>query len=183
MIWEIERHNWLGLRAWESAMDVPRAMRQLIESDCDEKSRVGFELINNNVVVHGKLYEAAPATAGCLVIALGKCSDIARINILELLNDLCTLNTSDPMGESLYHKCISEVRKGIAIYLQLLQYGTVAEREQCVDLLSECAGSDQTLVEQVLWYFAKVRKLHLAPGLDERIDQALETLRSVLPNV
>jgi hypothetical protein len=183
MIWEAMRHTWSDLAALRTADVVPRAIEQLLESTNEDDARIAFELINNNVVVQGAILEAAPPTAACLVIALTCCSPIARINILELLNDLCGGNVSpqeEAEGYPLQHKCLQEIRKGFATYLYFLQYGTLPERRQCVDLLDMCAESDPSLAEQVVWHLGKLKELHLSSDIDALIDNTVKYRQEML---
>lgn len=178
-MWEVERHNWDELRAMGTAEQVPLVIEQLVHSASAAEAEAAFHFIDNLVVVQGCLYEAAPATAACLVLALPFSSPMARLTILELLNALCGANFApqeEIAARALQKKCLQEVRKGVASYLHLLQYGTVQERGQCVDLLDMCAEDDPSLVEQVLWYLVKVKELHLSAEFDELVTNTMSSL-------
>ena len=72
---------------------------------------------------------------------------------------------------------VYEIRKGLTSYLYLLQYGSVEERRECVDLLDMCTESDPSLIEQVVWHLTKLKELHLDSDIDDLIDN---TVRHIL---
>ena len=177
MIWESMRHNWDSLHAMVSASDVPRMIFQLLTATNEHEAGAVFDYIENNIVVQGRLFEAAPPTVGCLVIALPFSPPVARIAILELLNHLCGGNVSreeEEAGYPLRGKCLQEMRKGVAIYLYLLQYGSNEERRECIDLLDMCAESDPSLIEQVVWHLVKLKEQHSNTDLDNLADNTVK---------
>jgi hypothetical protein len=134
MMWEVKRHNWSELQAERNAAWVPQVIESLLNCATEEEAWEAAELIDNNVVVQGWLFEAAPATAACLVIALPFCPPHCRLTILELLGHLCGAPLA-PEGSEQYllqTKSRAEVRKGFAVYLALLESGSLAECFHCV---------------------------------------------------
>jgi hypothetical protein len=89
MMWEVERHNWSELEAEMGAGLVPQVIERLLNCATEEEAWEAAELLDNNVVVQGWLFDSAPSTAACLVIALPFCAPHCRLTILELLFHLC----------------------------------------------------------------------------------------------
>jgi hypothetical protein len=184
-MWELNRHKWHDLQAMVNAAVVPQAIEMLLNSTTEEDAWTAAELIENNVVVQGTLFEAAPPTAACLVIALPFCASGVRLPILELLNHLCGANVSpdDKAAYLLQSRCIQEVRKGVAVYLSLLESGSLEECSHCVDLLCMCAMLDPSLVGQVVYYLAQAKVRYLDADLRNLIDNTANVLiaRKAIP--
>lgn len=178
MMWEMKKHTWGELTAAVSAAFVPEAIARLVTSATEEEAWEAAELIDNNVVVQGWLFGAAPATAACLVIALPVCPRHCRITILELLGHLCG-PTLAPEGSEQYLlqlKSVAEVRKGLAVYLSLLEAGSLEECYRCIGLLDICALCDSSLVEQVVYYLARVKERFPDAHLHRLSDNTVELL-------
>jgi len=78
IMWELERFDWGSLRSVRSAAAVPGAIEALRTADTDDVAKEAYWRIDNEVVVQGELFEAAIATACCLVAALGSCTEASR---------------------------------------------------------------------------------------------------------
>lgn len=177
MIWESLRYNWTSLQAMISASDAPWMINRLITAKDEHDVNAVFDYINNNIVVQGRLFESAPPTAACLVIVLPFSPPVARLTILELLNHLCGGNVSpeeEEAGYPLQQKCLEEVKKGLTSYLYLLQYGSIHERRECIDLLDMCAESDPSLIDQVIWHLEKAKEQHWDSDIDDLIDNTVK---------
>ena len=79
-------------------------------------------------------------------------------------------------GNTLQGQCLQEVRKGVASYLYLLQYGSIEERRECIDLLDMCADSDPSLVAQVVWHLTRLKDQHLNSDVDNLIANTVKHL-------
>jgi hypothetical protein len=139
-------------------------------------------MIDNNVIVQGSLYEAAPPTTACLVIALASASAIARPKILELLQQLGSGSPDSSEiaigNDKIQQACLRELSKGLATYFSILENGTEEERIWCIDILGLCTIADPSLTEQVVWYYGKTKTEQPGESINKLIDGWLDDLKS-----
>jgi len=172
-MWELERHDWVHLRASGSAHNVPVAIMALLNANNETDADKAYWRIDNTVVVQGALFEAAVATAQCLVVGLAECTLAARPRVLELLLQLSSgedapeeteLGTSDLAGQ-----CIAQVCLAVSILLKVLESGTLDEQSSCVDLLGLCARRNPALRPRVRWYFERYQRGNLSPSMQQLV--------------
>jgi hypothetical protein len=167
-VWECERYDWSRLDAAQgtSASIVPEALEALRTATSEDAAREAYWRLDNTVVVQGRLFEAALPTAACIITILGSStSEVARVRLVELLEQISGGETQ-PDRTGLLISIRREIRRGFGIFVGLLQYGVELERELCVDLLISCALGESELLDRVRFY---LRKLSLDPGASERV--------------
>lgn len=177
MVWEVQRHNWSQMRADK----VPEALYALLRASTEKEAQDAHMIVDSTVAVEGALYEAAVPTATCLLTVLQRCTAVARPHVLEIL---VQLGSGEPApsyimaggAQKLQERCQDELRKGVVIYLSILESGTEKERTFCVDLLGLCCQRDASLAPRVAWYFEKLLTEAVGEGLK---DMAATWLRAV----
>lgn len=99
----------------DGGSSVPAAIAALAAADSDDEARSAYWSIDNNVVVQGTLYEAAPAAARCLVVALLAAGPASRPWILELLVQLGSGGDRHD-GAALAPACREELVPGFVLF-------------------------------------------------------------------
>jgi hypothetical protein len=150
MEWELQRHEWSTLRAAGSAAGVPNALRALAAASTPEEARRNYWRIDTTVVVDGAVYQAALATAACVLQALPQCTDISRRYALDLLVEIgggVRAQSEVAAGEAnLVQRCLEEVVRGFPMYVDILERPRHPdERVACVDLVGLSCRAEMKL--------------------------------------
>jgi hypothetical protein len=105
------------------------------------------------------VFQAAVATASCLVTALMVCTSVSRPLVLELLQQISAGQAApseiDCGNARLPEQCRQHICGGMGYYCYFLEHGTRSDQSLCVDLLSACAEENALFHEKVLWHLNK----------------------------
>lgn len=156
---ELRRHDWARLRtATGMATEVPKTLAALAAApDRDAASR-SYWMLDNEVVVQGTLYQAAPATAASAVALAPSCTDAARPFLFELLAQLgggATVPADAAQRHDQTASCRDELLLGFALFLDGLVSDDTAVQLWSVDLLGMCAERAPALRERVVWHLKR----------------------------
>ncbi|MDP9023785.1 MAG: hypothetical protein M3N13_00230 [Candidatus Eremiobacteraeota bacterium] len=145
-----------------SAADIPAALIDLCHATTDAEADKAYWRIDNVVVVQGRLFEAAAATATCILTCLPGTVGIARTRLLELLVQLGN-GEPDPSELALGNVTLSDVvrrelTRAFSFYAYLIQSGLHDSNEtecliHCIDLLLVCSLYERSLKDRVVWYY------------------------------
>jgi hypothetical protein len=155
--WDVDRYDWRKLKiALGDAAHIPHAIEALQRATTCAEAESAYWKIDNSVIVQGRLYEAAAATAACLVVMLGTpLAHSAKARVLELLQQL-SAGTVHEGDTALVSQVAAEVGRGFAHYVASLQLGDENERELCIELVASCAINEPDLVPRVKFYLHRL---------------------------
>lgn len=123
--------DWRAARtAVGNAAAVPQAIAALLGADTEEEAKSAYwSHLDNEVVVQGRLFEAAGLVIGPILTELsaGSLSDAARYRSVELLVEIALgapHPSEEPSGaQGLQEFCISQLRRGLWTLYSLLDCG------------------------------------------------------------
>lgn len=175
---EVDEYPWQDLQAYSGdASHIPKSLLKLSKATSESEAQDVYWEIDSEVVAQGVLYEAAPATAACLIALLPRSKSFSRLAILELLfqlgNGEYVPDGSRRGSIDLEEDCMREVLRGEVFYIDLLERGDVQEIFFSLDLLCICSAKDSVIADR---FIRTIDKL-MARNLSDRLMQALTSSR------
>lgn len=151
-MWEISRHDW-------AALGEPRLggwIDEFVGTDAEDRANTLMTLIESvTAPPNGVLRPSAIPVATCLVQGLLSATVTSRLPILYLLFQLAG-GAADATNAKALRR---EIEHGLPIYAEIAATGSLAERMQCIDLLSMCARFDEYCYERARFLLGKVSGL------------------------
>jgi hypothetical protein len=187
-MFEAARYDWSKLRARGSAVHIPADLLRLSRAVSEEEADAAYWQIDSVVVFQKSLFEAAAATAACIVTLVPTCTGIARARLLELLGQLGS-GEPDPSeiangNVALLKSIRREIERAFGYYVAVLQ-ATIADRQEtetcgyCIDLLFLCSKGDSEVKDRVRFYLQTIIDNRLVA--DELYELVINSLAEIPP--
>lgn len=175
---ELSRHNWAAFtgRGADTAR-LPVCIRELFTTTDPEVSARVAEFIARCACGDQLLADVSPATAAALVHGIWTCRGPGRDDALDILAEIAGARVStiepDAYGIVSEADCMSEIARGLPIYVEILENGQGRIRAACIDLIYACGRDDPWTRERAKFYLRTALDL---PGLAEFHDLLLNSL-------
>jgi len=155
----VEGTHWGRLEtASGTAEHVPDALKHLAQARTEDEAKAAYWELDNEVVVQGRLYEAAvPVVSVLLAMLQGQLSRVARARVVDLLVEIALGDPparGDKPDGGLGELCRALVREGIWTVYGLLLDEDPAIR-QCALLVVANLDTDAARARRVLAHLSK----------------------------
>lgn len=156
-MWEFRCFNWSAMRGvWGEPAMAPNFLEQVVTSTADGELARALDWLESYASDLGVPSEATSAVVSCLVGAAQVRSGVARLAIVETIEELSCGRGVDEYS-SKQHKwlvaTIGELSSGMHLWMHMGEHSSAREATLALQLLAYCAAYLPDLAARVWRYF------------------------------